>query len=54
MAAGFDIAVVGGDPVSDLMAFMPGGIVPDEKQSLLTPLLEPVGDMLKSCGWEIS
>jgi hypothetical protein len=52
MAAGFDIAVVGGDPVSDLMAFMPGGIVPDEKQSLLTPLLEPVAaPREKLCGY---
>src|SRR5215203_5412029 len=42
MAAGFDTAVVGDDPASDLMAFMPGSVVPDKKQSLLTPLLEPV------------
>src|SRR5215204_4812553 len=43
MAAGFDLAVVGGDPASHLMAFMPGGgIVPDKKQSLLAPLVEPV------------
>src|SRR5215211_1179282 len=42
MAAGFDLAVVGGDPASHLMAFMPGGVVPDKKQSLLTSLLEPV------------
>src|SRR5215207_43502 len=42
MAAGFDTAVVGGDPASDLMAFMPACVVPDKKQSLLTPLLEPV------------
>ena len=42
MAAGFDTAVVGADPASDLMAFMPGSVVPDKKQSLLTPLLEPV------------
>src|SRR5829696_3048080 len=42
MTAGFDTAVVGGDPTSDLMAFMPACVVPDKKQSLLTPLLKPV------------
>src|SRR5215207_1092215 len=42
MSAGFDTAVVGGDPTSDLMAFMPACVVPDKKQSLLTPLLKPV------------
>src|SRR5215210_3988043 len=42
MAAGFDFAVVGGDPASHLMAFMPACVVPDKKQSLLAPLLEPV------------
>src|SRR5215210_8322835 len=42
MAAGFDTAVVGGDPASDLMAFMPACVVPDEKQSLLAPLPKPV------------
>src|SRR3712207_240789 len=41
-AAGFDLAVVGDDPLSHLMAFVPACVVPDEKQSLLTPLLEPV------------
>src|SRR3712207_6991791 len=40
-AAGFDLAVVGDDPLSHLMAFVPACVVPDEKQSLLTPLLEP-------------
>ena len=42
MAAGFDTAVVGGDPASELMAFMPACVVPDKKQSLLTPLPKPV------------
>src|SRR5215208_1586163 len=42
MAAGFDTAVVGADPASDLMAFMPACVVPNKKQSLLAPLLEPV------------
>src|SRR5215203_4764882 len=42
MAAGFDTAVVGADPASDLMAFMPACVVPDEKQSLLAPLSKPV------------
>src|SRR5215208_1250433 len=41
MAAGFDTAVVGGDPASELMAFMPACVVPDKKQSLLTPLPKP-------------
>ncbi len=52
MAAGFDLAVVGGDPASHLMAFMPGGVVPDKKQSLLAPLLEPVATPPKKpCGY---
>ena len=38
----FDTAVVGADPTSDLMAFVPACVVPDKKQSLLTPLLEVV------------
>ena len=52
MAAGFDLAVVGGDRASHLMAFMPGGVVPDKKQSLLAPLLEPVAaPPKKPCGY---
>src|SRR5919112_3625653 len=52
MAAGFDLAVVGGDPASHLMAFMPGGVVPDKKQSFLTPLSEPVATPPKKpCGY---
>src|SRR5215217_9753060 len=35
MTAGFDTAVVGADPASDLMAFMPACVVPDKKQGLL-------------------
>src|SRR5215211_1031797 len=42
MAAGFDTAVVGADPASDLMAFMPACVVPDKKQGLLAPLPKPV------------
>ena len=42
MATGFDTAVVGADPASDLMAFMPACVVPDKKQSLLAPLFEPL------------
>ena len=42
MAAGFDTAVVGVDPASDLSAFMPACVVPDKKQSILTPLSEVV------------
>src|SRR5215208_5898218 len=41
-SAGFDTAVVGGDPVAHLSALMPGGVVPDKKQSLLAPRLEPL------------
>src|SRR5215204_14333 len=36
----FDLAVVGGDPTSHLVAFMPGSVVPDQKQGLLAPLFE--------------
>src|SRR5919107_1140457 len=42
MAAGFDAAVVGADPASDLMAFVPACVVPNKKQSLLAPLPKPV------------
>jgi len=38
----FDSAIVGGDPASHLSAFVPGGIVPDQKQGLLAPLPKPV------------
>jgi hypothetical protein len=41
-AAGFDTAVVGDDPISHLMALVPTSVVPDKKQSLLTPLPKPV------------
>ncbi len=52
MAAGFDLAVVGDDPLSHLMAFVPACVVPDEKQSLLAPLLEPVAaPPKKPCGY---
>src|SRR5215208_2378420 len=43
----FDPAVVGGDPASHLMAFVPGGIVADQKQGLLPSLFEPVAAPLK-------
>jgi hypothetical protein len=42
MAGGFDLAVVGVDPASDLSAFMPACVVPDKKQCLFAPLPEPV------------
>src|SRR5215210_2949883 len=52
MAAGFAFAVVGGDPASHLMAFMPACVVPDKKQSLLAPLLGPVAaPPKKPCGY---
>ena len=38
--AGFDPAVMDDDPLSYLMALVPTSVVPDKKQSLLTPLLE--------------
>ena len=38
----FDFSVVGGDPASHLSAFVPGGIVPDQKQGPLAPLPKPV------------
>src|SRR3712207_598903 len=49
-AAGFDLAVVSSDPLSDLMAFVPACVVPDEKQSLLAPLFEPVAAPRKELG----
>jgi hypothetical protein len=33
---------VGVDPTSHLMAFVPACVVPDQKQGLLTPRLEPL------------
>src|SRR5215213_10364388 len=42
LAAGFDTAVVSGDPLSHPMALVPTSVVPDEKQGLLTSLSEPV------------
>jgi hypothetical protein len=36
----FDFAVVGGDPASKVVAFMPGGVVSDQMQGLRAPLLE--------------
>jgi hypothetical protein len=36
----FDLAVVGGDPTSKVVAFMPGGVVSDQMQGLRAPLLE--------------
>src|SRR5215211_4006531 len=36
----FDLAVVGGDRASNVLAFMPGGVVPDQKQGLLAPQFE--------------
>src|SRR5919112_560304 len=41
MAAGFNPAIVGGDPTSHLMAFVPACVVPDQQQDLLAHSLEP-------------
>src|SRR5687768_5334674 len=41
-ASVFDLAVVAGDPVFNEFALVPGGIVPDEKQSLLAHRFEPL------------
>src|SRR5215217_2151448 len=38
LAAGFDLAVVGVDPLSHLMALMRACVVPNKEQSLLLPL----------------
>src|SRR5688572_23682270 len=46
-AAGFDLAVVGVDPDSHLMALVPAGIVPDKQQGLLAPRLEPLAAPLE-------
>src|SRR5829696_7913308 len=40
LAAGFDLAVVGVDPLSQLMALMRACVVPNKEQSLLAPPLE--------------
>ena len=50
MAAGFDTAVVGFDPISHLMAVVPTSVVPDEKQGLLAPLPKPVAAPSKKLG----
>src|SRR5829696_6685795 len=42
MAACFDLAVVGGDPVTHLSALVPACVVPDQQQGLLASRLEPV------------
>src|SRR5215204_4413335 len=42
MAACFDLAVVGGDPVTHLSALVPACVVPDQEQGLLASRLEPV------------
>ena len=46
-AACFDLAVVGVDPDSHLMALVPAGIVPDKQQGLLAPRLEPLAAPLE-------
>src|SRR5215211_993207 len=40
MAAGFDTAVVGADPASELMAFVPAFFFLDKKQTLLSTLFK--------------
>src|SRR5687768_1790386 len=42
MAAGFDPAVVGIDPIAHLSAFVPACVVPDQQQGLLAPLPKPL------------
>src|SRR5215216_527275 len=44
-AAIFDLAVVGGDPLSHLSAFVPACVVPGQEQSLLASRLEPVATL---------
>src|SRR5215208_336496 len=46
-AAVFDSAVVGSDPVFNELALVPGGVVPDQKQSLLAKSFEPLTAPLK-------
>src|SRR5512132_2676596 len=51
-AAGFDTAVVGADPAPHLSAFVPRGVVPNKKQDLVAPPLEPVAaPPKKACGY---
>jgi transposase len=40
VATGFDLPVVGGDPLLDELALVPGGVVPDHQQRLLTHRFE--------------
>src|SRR5215211_1421714 len=40
-AAFFGLAVVGADPLAHPKAFVPASVVPDQKQGLLAPRLEP-------------
>src|SRR5829696_3079377 len=47
MAACFDTAVVGGDPVTHLSALVPACVVPDQEQGLLASRLEPMAAPLK-------
>src|SRR5918995_3817673 len=47
LAAGFDPAIVGVDPTSHLMAFVPACVVPDQKQSLFAPRFEPLATPLE-------
>src|SRR5215210_3248669 len=47
MAAGFDTAVVGADPATDLMAFMPACVVPDKKQVNVSKIVGLVSLLLR-------
>src|SRR5919199_4639484 len=38
----FDLAIVGGDPVTHLVAFMPAGVVPDQEKGLFAGCRESV------------
>src|SRR5829696_5245328 len=47
-----DLAVLGGDPLSHLSAFVPACVVPDQEQSLLASRLEPLATPPeKLCGY---
>src|SRR3712207_4396099 len=49
-AAPRDPAVVGADPVADVAADVPGGVVPDQQQRLLPGCLEPGAAPGQVCG----
>jgi hypothetical protein len=46
----FDLAVMLAEPAPDLTAYVPGGIVPDEEQNLLTNCFELLTSTTKESG----